>query len=88
MWKGLMQEFYQKQEQESGILTGYGSYNGRQIQRMTHMEIFDWPVHRAPEDLAHRKPGQKKTALLFDYQKRNPLDDNAAVYVVDLEDLT
>ena len=79
-WKSWIQEFYQREEQERAILTGYDEYSARQMQRMTHMEIFSWPV----QDTADRIIRPRRTAVLFDYRKRNPLDDNAAVHFFEI----
>ena len=86
-YKAWIQAFYQKEEQERQFLDGYESYDSRQLQRMTHMEVFGWPVHLPAQELLEfeASAGQSMaedgcTAVLFDYQKRSPLDGNAAVY--------
>ncbi len=57
----------------------------KQLRGRTHLELFAWPVDRQAWELAElfdrlseqgEKPGEK-TALLFDYERRNPLDHNA-----------
>ena len=66
-YKAAIQAFYRKEEQERRFLTGYEEYNSRQMQRMTHVEVFSWPENKV---------------VLFDYQKRNPLDDNAMIHEI------
>lgn len=84
--KTRIQAFFQKEEKERALLTGYESYNAKQMQRMTHVEVFEWPVLEEAHMLAKRQmAGKERTVLLFDYMKRNQLDDNAAVYPIELE---
>ena len=63
-------------------MAGYESFDSRQLQRVTHMEVFGRPVHLPTEELLEciKTSGDFCTAILFDYQKRSPLDGNAAVY--------
>lgn len=70
-YKQAVQAFFRKEEQERRFLAGYEGYDSRQLQRMTHVEVFTWPVRKA---------------VLFDYQKRNPLDDNALIHEISLEE--
>jgi len=68
-WKTWIHDFYLKEELERTVLKEYESCNAKQLQRMTHMEIFEQAGYKG-----------QRTAVLFDYQKRNPLDGNAKVY--------
>ena len=71
-YKAAIQDFYRKEELERRFLGEYEGYNSRQLQRMTHVEVFSHPVRKA---------------VLFDYQKRNPLDDNAVIHEIVLEEM-
>ena len=55
---------------------------------MTHLEVFSWPVQKkAWELISMLKRGEvpeTKTAILFDYQNRDRLTDNARTVVVEL----
>ena len=55
---------------------------------MTHLEVFSWPVQKkAWELISMLKRGEvpeTKTAILFDYQNRDRLTDNARTAVVEL----
>ena len=55
---------------------------------MTHLEVFSWPVQKkAWELISMLKRGEvpeTKTAILFDYQNRDRLTDNAGTAVVEL----
>ena len=55
---------------------------------MTHLEVFSWPVQKkAWELIGMLKRGEDpetKTAILFDYQNRDRLTDNARTAVVEL----
>lgn len=123
-WKPWAQEFYQKEEQERTWLPGYEAYSARQMQRMTHLEVFRWPVQEAADTLLAAFDGNTaavgalpcggeaakcsrgggaavdscgtavdgidvsgRTAILFDYQKRNPLDDNAVIHILNITEL-
>ena len=81
-------EFYQEEEKNRTYLPGYEEYHARQLQRMTHLEVFSWPVQKkAWELISMLKRGEvpeTKTAILFDYQIRDRLTDNARTAVVEL----
>ena len=73
--------FYREEEENRAYLPDYGEYQARQLQRMTHLEVFSWPVQKkAWELISMLKRGEvpeTKTAILFDYQNRDRLTDNA-----------
>ena len=81
-------EFYQEEEKNRTYLPGYEEYHAKQLQRMTHLEVFSWPVQKkAWELISMLKRGEvpkTKTAILFDYQNRDRLTDNARRAVVEL----
>lgn len=44
-------EFYQEEEKNRTYLPGYEEYHARQLQRMTHLEVFFWPVQKKAWEL-------------------------------------
>lgn len=82
-------DFYKQEAQNRALLPGYDGYDARQLQRMTHLEVFDWPVNRLPKEvLAVHDAGQKneKTAILFDYKERSPLNGDARTVVLNVSE--
>ena len=69
-------------------LPGYEEWDSRQIQRMTHLELFDWPPDADPGTLLKQfdsdRAGKKEIAILFDYQNRDPVSQNAGTMRVEL----
>lgn len=68
-WKNESRDFYQKEAETRTLLPSYTTYDWKQLQRMTHVEVFDYDVLGNGE--------KARTILLFDYQKRDPLTGNA-----------
>ena len=68
-WKNESRDFYQKESETRTLLPSYTTYDWKQLQRMTHVEVFDYDVLGNGE--------KARTVLLFDYQKRDPLTGNA-----------
>lgn len=92
--KKEMRDFYKKEEQDRQYLPDYKQYDWKQMEKMTHMESFCYPVWDAQKlresflqevcvrrDLrqeVHRH--SEKTFVLFDYRKRSPLTYEAETY--------
>ena len=79
--------FYREEEENRAYLPDYGEYQAKQLQRMTHLEIFEWPVDKTARELwemSTEEKRQEETALLFDYRRRDPMYGNAAVMRVEL----
>ena len=77
-------EFYNDAFRLRKILPGYEEFQPRQIARMTHLEMFSYPVWESKggaewkmEKLAEQR------MVLFDYRKRSPLTNEAEVRVVE-----
>lgn len=85
--------FYQEEAKTHQLLNGYESYNSRQLEHMTQLEVFDfdllsWNNNRC-KTTVQEKTGdkldtqsvltKKETWVLFDYQNRDPLTNNARV---------
>ena len=79
--------FYRRQEKEPDLLSGYveKGYDSRQMMRMTHMDIFHYPVwdekwlSGVKFSELHR---EGEWFVLFDYERRNPLNHEAKYVVV------
>lgn len=67
--KDVVRAFYEKEESSHIYLPDYGKYDRNQMRKMTHLEYFK---------LAD-------TYILFDYQNRNPLNQEARVCKVKVE---
>lgn len=73
--------FYQNEEMVARYLEGYESYSWKQMLRMTHMEWFSYDI---PAFVAGNGLKRKDTVVLFDYEKRNPLDHQAHYSTIEL----
>lgn len=79
-YKPLIRNFYEQEEKERIYLPGYSDYDSRQLGKMTHIEVFDYPVWE--EDVLKRmKRLDSPCMVLFDYKERDPIT-YAARYVV------
>lgn len=77
--KEQVRAFYRQEAQTPQYLTGYEGYQPQQLMKMTHIEYFTYPVWLENEEMTQLS---QKTAILFDYQKRDPLTYDAAYYMV------
>ena len=77
--KEQVRAFYRQEAQTPQYLTGYEGYQPQQLMKMTHIEYFTYPVWQ--QNMKTTQLSQK-TAILFDYQKRDPLTYDAAYYMV------
>lgn len=76
----VIHDFYRKEEENRYYLPDYAGYDGRQLGRMTHMEIFDYPVWE--KDVSSRMQRLEAPCMvLFDYRVRDALT-YAARYAV------
>lgn len=81
-YRGRIKSFYEEEKHVRKLLPGYGQYQPRQIARMTHMEVFVYPVWDGGS--GREWEGQKEPKLvLFDYAVRDPLTKEAAATVLD-----
>jgi len=79
-YKEQVKEFYKQEAQEWCYLKGYEQYNSVQLQKMTHMEYFTYPVWEAK--LTERL--EKPVFVLFDYMHRNLITNDAQTFVIDM----
>ncbi|CDF45246.1 radical SAM domain protein [Roseburia sp. CAG:100] len=77
--KEQVRTFYRQEAQKPQYLTGYEGYQPQQLMKMTHIEYFTYPVWLENEEMTQLS---QKTAILFDYQKRDPLTYDAAYYMI------
>lgn len=67
--------FYDREAEERKYLGDYETSEKRKLRKMTHLEKFSWDVMGNMES--------RTVLLLFDYQKRNPLNYQARVEEVE-----
>lgn len=87
-YKSILIDFFKEEAKEHQLLPAYVDYDARQMQRMTHVEFFDYPVYdlermRKIQEAALQE-AHKETAVLFDYENRNPLTYEARTIFPDL----
>lgn len=69
-------DFYCTEETYPSLLKAYQDFHARQTMKMTHVEVFCYPVWKdSPEEIMQKQ--DKKTFMLFDYKNRNPLTREA-----------
>lgn len=78
-YKEKIWNFYNDEKRLREALSGYEEYQPKQIAKMTHIEVFSYPVWEM--DGSMERMGDKKMAL-FDYRKRNSLTKEAAIMVL------
>lgn len=80
--KRKIRKFYLGEEETPYYLKEYAGFHARQTSKMTHMEPFHYPVwlESGKEIVTHMS---EVKFVLFDYKKRNPLNAEAAVHVID-----
>lgn len=72
VYKEKLREFYRREESERQALPAYVGYDSRQMRKMTHAEVFRYPVWR--EDLTpDTEPCVEPVLLVFDYRTRDAL---------------
>lgn len=76
-YKEEIQEFYKKEAETPEFLQDYTGYQPKQLEKMTHLEIFSYNV-------LGEKAEKGIYPVLFDYKKRSPLTNDAAMYAVSL----
>ena len=76
--KEQIQNFYRKEAEEPRLLRQYGGYQPRQLEKMTHLEVFTY-------DVLSQKREKGQYPVLFDYKERSPLTHDARVCAVEFE---
>lgn len=83
-WRERIWQFYCKEEEKPEFLVAYSDYHARQTMKMTHMEVFSYPVWESPEN-GELVRQETPSFVLFDYAKRDALTGAAEVFI--LEDI-
>lgn len=76
--------FYCKEEEMPKYLGAYREYHARQTMKMTHMEVFAYPVWEKSADMVGNRLTEP-SFVLFDYGRRNPLTGDAWYERVDVQ---
>ena len=88
-YKNVITDFYREEAEKHRFLPESSQYDARQLQRMTHLEVLQYPVF-SKEKMAELKNGlwekEESYFVLFDYASRNPLTYEARVVVIPLND--
>lgn len=88
-WRDEIWKFYQQEEEKPHYLTAYADYHARATMKMTHMEVFYYPVwenfswegiHEDGTEPVRMERMEKPSLVLFDYGKRDVLTGEAAIY--------
>lgn len=72
-YKKEMLAFYRLEAEKRQYLPAYMEYDSKQLARITHIEVFSYPVWQSSGESM-----QEKVFILFDYRQRNPLTYEAA----------
>ncbi len=81
-YHGVIREFYRKEEEMHRYLPDYSGYHARELMRMTHLEVFFYPVWEEEPEMVCRR-GSEPKFILFDYEKRDPLTRDARAVVIE-----
>ena len=80
-WRDEIWDFYQREEVSPEFLQNYRQYHARQTMKMTHMEVFYYPVWESGDrELLEKR--KRPEFVLFDYGERNALTGNVRAQVV------
>lgn len=82
--KNAVREFYRKEEQERKWLPDYAEYDWKQLSKMTHLELFRYPVWDVEALSADNFASEQDAGygVLFDYRKRDPLTYEAGTQII------
>ncbi len=81
-FKSAFHAFFAEEEKVRSLLPHYGSYDTKQISKMTHLEWFTYPVWDVERAKLH-EPVAEAVKVLFDYQNRSPLTKEAHVHILE-----
>lgn len=76
--KDVSREVYQKEEETRELLPAYAEYNSKQLSKMTHLEEFVYSVW----EQGSCKKLTEGQLLIFDYNERNPLNQEARIIII------
>lgn len=76
-YKKQIQNFYRQEAENPRLLKNYAGYQARQLEKMTHLEIFTF-------DFLKTGRQRENYPVLFDYKERSPLTYDARCSQVEL----
>lgn len=82
--KDAFKNIFEEEERIRTLLPAYREYQLRQIMRMTHIEAFYYPVREESEAGREKEKYEKPSYILFDYNNRNPLTNEAETMILEL----
>lgn len=80
-YKQLIRDFYIKEEENKYYLPDYAGYDHKQLARLTHIEIFDYPLWETDINKRIEKLNNP-VMVLFDYQNRDAITYEARYVVI------
>lgn len=92
-WHDSIWEFYKKEEADRHYLAGYEGCDAKQMRRMTHVEVFAFPVAKQAWEVLEEFERRERLkgsgrlpywAILFDYRTRDPLTSDAGTAQIEL----
>ncbi len=78
-YKGRIREVYEEEKRLREVLPDYGEFQPKQIARMTHMEVFCYPVWQNAADGMLKL--EEPQMVLFHYGRRNPVTKEAETII-------
>lgn len=82
--KDIIRCFYRAEEENRRYLPGYESYDSKQMSKMTHLDVFKYPVWEMAERKDVRLASGEEKYVLFDYRERSPLTGDAKTTIVEM----
>lgn len=82
--KGAIKVFYQNEEENRKYLPGYEGFDSKQLSKMTHLEVFRYPVWELSQNGTTMCEAGEEKYILFDYRNRSPLTGDARTILVDM----
>jgi len=82
--KNIIRCFYQTEEESRRYLPGYDGYDSKQMSKMTHLDVFKYPVWDVSGQKDIRISAGEEKYVLFDYRERSPLTGDAKAIIVDM----
>ena len=80
-YRNVAGNFYKREEETREYLPMYREFHWKQLWKMTHLELFDYPVWDV-EQLVEQGKLEHPQGILFDYKSRNPLNYEARTVVI------
>lgn len=84
LYREEIHDFYRREQETRQYLPDYREYDWKQLSKMTHLEVFTYPVWGEREDMETQ--GKPVGYVLFDYRRRSPLTGAANVMVISKEE--